>query len=41
VVAPDGATADALASAISVVGPEAADALLARFDGARVLFERP
>ena len=41
VVAPDGATADALASAISVVGPEAADDLLARFDGARVLFERP
>jgi thiamine biosynthesis lipoprotein len=41
VVAPDGATADALASAISVIGPEQAGALLERFAGARVLFERP
>ncbi|MHC4948709.1 MAG: FAD:protein FMN transferase [Planctomycetota bacterium] len=33
VVAPDGATADALASALSVLGPEATPTVLARFPG--------
>ena len=41
VVARDGASADALASAISVAGPQHAPALLARFPGARVYFEAP
>jgi len=41
VVAPDGATADALASAVSVVGPSNASALLQRFPGVRVYFEEP
>jgi thiamine biosynthesis lipoprotein len=41
VVAPDGATADALASAVSVVGPDEAAALVQRFEGVRVYFEAP
>lgn len=41
VVAPDCATADALASALGVVGPEGAEALLARFPGARARLQAP
>jgi thiamine biosynthesis lipoprotein len=39
VIAPDGATADALASAISVLGPEDGLAVLQRFPGSAALIE--
>ena len=38
VIAGDGATADALATAASVLGPEAGPAVIARFPGATALF---
>lgn len=38
VIAPDGATADALATAASVLGPEAGRAVIERFPGAAALF---
>jgi len=41
VVAADATTADALASALSVLGPNGAQALLQRCPGARVYFEQP
>jgi len=41
VVAGDSATADALATAISVVGPEGANAVLGQFPGARAYMDAP
>jgi FAD:protein FMN transferase len=41
VVAGDAATADALATAVSVVGPDGANAVLRQFPGARVYLDAP
>ena len=40
VIADDGATADALATALTVVGPEGADAIVRRFPGVRIDLQR-